>query len=93
MTLEPTPEQTRTIINAMAHAVGRMSVVAKTGYSPESVTASLPMLLEFAWPLIRDMVLEEAAKHIVRITGSDNYDAQLAEELAQGIRELKGPKP
>lgn len=46
--------------------------------------------INVAFAYVRDVVLEAAAKHIVGLVGSDNYDAQLAVELAQGIREMKG---
>jgi hypothetical protein len=90
MTLEPSEEQSRAVIDAMAHAVGRISVMAKTGYSPESVTASLPTLLEVAWPLIRDMVLEEAAKACEELQLENGVRREGCYIAAHTVRVMKG---
>jgi hypothetical protein len=89
MTLEPTDDQLRKLENALE----QYESWGSTADGDSAMSVDYAGQARAAWAVVRDMVLEEAAKHIVRITGSDNYDAQLALELAQGIRELKGPKP
>ena len=80
----------------MAHAIGRLSVWAKSSFHVESAIAALPTMVDAAWPLIRDMVLEEAAKVCDRqhdtFTSEEEADAGIwsARICARRIRALKG---
>lgn len=79
--VRPTPGEVESVVHACAFAIGKVSVMAKSSFDAESAAASLPLVVDVAWRLIRDQVLEEAAKR---------FKPGFCADVPQLLRAMKG---
>lgn len=84
-TLEPTDEQ----LDAVAEAVLKADELEGASHCTQCYADSL----RAAWPVIRDMVLEAAAKECELPQAEDDWVPAIAQECADAIRQMKGKQP